>query len=427
MTPAAISNYNRSTGFFSYMSASLLCVYIYWSYIRGVNAKLMLVVILVSLVMQMISARHFVFHLSKYQFLFAAIIFLSSVGALYSSNASSGLRFVMQLCLAFAVYTLIVGSQDLLGVIFRVTCISGMVAVLAILLQVAFPDWMLQVSELLIKTDAYAMTRTLYSYNYYTGLSGFNCLAGFYAASMLGVFGILSLKETRIAKRLLFAAFAFISLFALIATQKRGVFLSAVIAFFFAMASYYLFKRNYRKILQFLLIILLVGTAVYIVMNQTEAGAVMLKRFHDSANFMSGRDDIYEALLSGIWQNPLLGHGTGSMYSVYDGAAHNIYLQILYDHGAIGLLLYVGFFLTPLIRGLSHIRAGRATARFYISVYIQVLFLCYGMTGNPLYDFCLFILYLLFVLMTESDISHGMKVYDATEKENCDSYLSQRC
>ena len=60
---------------------------------------------------------------------------------------------------------------------------------------------------------------------------------------------------------------------------------------------------------------------------------------------MNGRGTVWNNGLDLFWQNPILGIGAGSFSGTVGGgirmAAHNTYLEILVEHGAIGLTVFL--------------------------------------------------------------------------------------
>lgn len=113
-----------------------------------------------------------------------------------------------------------------------------------------------------------------------------------------------------------------------------------------------------------------------------------------------------------IWNNNKLdgiGMGTYSLYfdkfyhrtgnlEAYD--AHNIYIQMLADGGLIGASLIVMILMISLIRTLKVVRYIRLTDNrneiqlIYYSLYLQLWFIVYGLSGNPLYGASQFFIYI---------------------------------
>ncbi len=382
---------------FAEICAVLLTIYVHWSYIRVVNNKLLLMSIFAFAMFNFLLKHDRLVRWDPYHTVFIVLIIYCCIGTMYSRNMSAGARFLLQLVLAFGIYLITLDDLPFLKVALRWISISGVVSVAAILLQVVFPAQMLTICARLVKPEAYAMTEELYSYGYYSGLSGYNCIAGFHAAALMGICFVNGLKSKIILKRIVNYAIAAVSLFALVATQKRGVLVAAIIATFVTSVHYFWSRRSLKKLTRLFVIFCVIALLIYIVMTNTEPGLRMLERFTESKDISSGRFDKYQFVLSSIEDNYLFGYGTGSMRVGLGEDAHNVYLQILYDHGILGLMLYLVLFAIPLLSCLKKPRQVDTSGYMLISMFLQVLFLCYGLTGNPLYDFNLFVSYLLAV------------------------------
>ena len=127
--------------------------------------------------------------------------------------------------------------------------------------------------------------------------------------------------------------------------------------------------------------------------------------------------------------SPLIGQGLGTFneynydlgYRDYGGTmwtyeAHNIYYQILGELGIIGLLLIICTFIYAIILTIKLLRENNIRNnkkyRFllYISLYIQLLFLVYGLTGNTFYYWHQLYLYMIAISIINS-IMYNIK-YD---------------
>jgi O-antigen ligase len=99
----------------------------------------------------------------------------------------------------------------------------------------------------------------------------------------------------------------------------------------------------------------------------------------------NGRSKVWEYLISGIEQKPLLGHGIGQAqiavteYFVTIAQPHNDYLRITFDLGLLGLTLWV-FAFTRLAYNLQH---QNYLARSEMLMCFLVL-LCFAFSDNPI-------------------------------------------
>ncbi len=101
----------------------------------------------------------------------------------------------------------------------------------------------------------------------------------------------------------------------------------------------------------------------------------------------TGRTEIWDILGEHIAQHPLLGTGYGAYWtgisegspsydfvrrmSFYPASAHNGYLEVLNDLGALGLTLLIGYLATFVVQSLRLLRTERAQAALYLALFLQ--------------------------------------------------------
>lgn len=101
-------------------------------------------------------------------------------------------------------------------------------------------------------------------------------------------------------------------------------------------------------------------------------------------------------------QNPIFGIGWAQYrynYIKYSDV-HNIYIQLLCETGIVGTVIFVLAFLCSLVKGIKklltcvrlNITDERRELLFY-ALFVQLLFLMYGLVGNGLYDYYIFYFY----------------------------------
>ena len=153
----------------------------------------------------------------------------------------------------------------------------------------------------------------------------------------------------------------------------------------------------------------------------------VLERFIASDD--NGREELWASCIEMFKDSPLIGQGLGTFneynydlgYRDYGGTmwtyeAHNIYYQILGELGIIGLLLIICTFIYAIILTIKLLRENNIRNnkkyRFllYISLYIQLLFLVYGLTGNTFYYWHQLYLYMIALSIINS-IMYNIK-YD---------------
>lgn len=121
----------------------------------------------------------------------------------------------------------------------------------------------------------------------------------------------------------------------------------------------------------------------------------------------NGRTQFWNIGIFMFRQKPLLGWGMGSFveYNRIFGTgirqyAHNMYIQMLAETGIIGFSMYTVFFAYNLYLVIKRIKNGPPNDPFFLhilffSLFIQLGFLIYGMTGYPYYNLQQGVLYFI--------------------------------
>ena len=142
---------------------------------------------------------------------------------------------------------------------------------------------------------------------------------------------------------------------------------------------------------------------IFIAGQKIEIIANLLERFKDNDNLLTGRNVIYSNMLEQIGKNLILGSGTSSAGSILGVGGHNIYLTVLMENGIIGIIIFCAVIIGEYVSTVNNLslmlKYEKYDSTISFSLYIQTVFLIYGMSGNPLYDnyilcFYMFAIYL---------------------------------
>lgn len=197
-------------------------------------------------------------------------------------------------------------------------------------------------------------------------------------------------------------------LMALLFTGKRA---HIIFSFLAALYVYYVYKSDKPKG-RLMKMIFIVGTlvgAVFLVGQVFPGLLSFVDRFSSAAeqgDVSKGRFGRVALAMTWYQQNKLLGIGwDGFKYAYIDYInVHNIYAQLLCEVGILGSLVFFGLFILNLMHATIAFYRERKYFKKHndekgllltFSLFIQVFFLLYGVTGNPLYDFQMLIPYVL--------------------------------
>ena len=343
---------------------------------------------------------------NKALIIYFLIVLYTGIGYCYSDNPEDGLRQTLFLGIYTVFYWLAMQCSTFLNVMKKIICAFSLIGMISVFVQFAKPE--LVNIFLITVLRPWAYENIMWSYNVdgtYTGLTASVSMASFSMAIIffVAVQKILCAnktnstleKETSTILNYINCLVAFLALFGIILTSKRGIFIATIIAFLLSIVldkdikiqeieKRHIIAIGIGIVLSIIGIIYLVETNDYVI--------AFISRFTGN-NITTGRNVFYENAIRIFSQGSvgtlLIGYGTGSAYHINKTGLHNVYLQILFDHGLIGLALYGSFFIINIRNAIKK--------RYFFSMCLQIVFLIYCITGNPLYDYYFFIPYLLFV------------------------------
>lgn len=171
-----------------------------------------------------------------------------------------------------------------------------------------------------------------------------------------------------------------------------------LIAYYTVLRRMYPFRNQYKKEYQ-LVIDKIKSTSFKSVLSYMDKKQVF-------GDMSVGRVDVWLKAFSMFDNHSLVGIGWGQY--VNQGGwfwnIHNIYIQLLVETGIIGFIIYCGWFLFHLVRTWSIYSKMRVNPEDYtnidyclmnFSLAMQIFFILYGFTGNPLYDREMFVPYFI--------------------------------
>ena len=109
-------------------------------------------------------------------------------------------------------------------------------------------------------------------------------------------------------------------------------------------------------------------------------------------------------------QNPIIGKGIATSSNILGryNNGHNIYLQILSESGLIGIFVLMPVFIHDLGSSMkllnAKIRYGDDSFVVAVCLFLELLFLGWGFSGNPLYDVYPLVIYMLVAGIIRNEI-----------------------
>ena len=231
-----------------------------------------------------------------------------------------------------------------------------------------------------------------------TYFPGFTSQVGYTSYFLCMAFGALFCFRKMIFKRW-FLPLAILILFGLLLTGKRSPTVFLLVSILFLYFSESRERERLIRILQIFLITLVAFLVLFVLARFTNNPAI--NRIFESIQKIIlsrdvedvGRDQLWTQAITYFNDNKLWGIGWTNYRNIFilrHTHVHNIYLQLLCETGILGFLIFIGFFITNLRLTLRKIKRSLPDSNEYswlmLSLFIQLFFLLYGITGNPLYD-----------------------------------------
>lgn len=347
---------------------------------------------------------------SKQVILFILVAISSFIGLSYTTMPSEGLREAILFAFFSVMFCLSLTNSDFVRSFTKWIYIVSIIVVLSSILHFLAPLWFNAIMSQVMREDAYEQLMWSFTVDTtFAGLAAYTSNATFAAAIVFGnsFLNITNKSETPlIISKLLNIVLLVLSMFSIIICSKRGIFVATIVALIVLM--FYLYRgRNF--FLKFMGVAVLSSIVLIILYNTNEFVSAFLNRFVGD-DVMTGRDTIYETLMAGFGEsNFLIGRGTAATYELAAKGAHNIYIQILYDHG---ILLSIPYYIMLLYNYYIAFKN-----KCPLSIFVQTMFLVYGLSGNPLYSNMFMMIYIYHVLYATKmpELSNTTNEHQRTE------------
>lgn len=388
---------NKKKSAFNLLTIFLVCLvlYIFLSTVNYyINYFLIIILIALNFILGINTEK-----INKDSFVLMWLIFASicctSLFSRYSTNVENSIIFIFCLLLFLISYiNLTVRKNFWPEKALKIFFFFSAIFAAGTIVQIIFPDMIEAVKKFYVQKDKLSLSNLLVTldtmYGGYNGLVVQTGTNAFLLSIFIGVclFRILNLKSKFKYLVLIIVAYILLML-----TGKRTLLISSVISLIIVVTIFYKFNPKY-----IIAVLILLSTGIFMIFNYTNIADKIVEKFMlnegDGVN-LSGREELYEEMYSNFKKSPLIGVGIDSKVDG-DRDGHNIYLQVMSETGIFGVLILIVIlvrnflFTTRLLMRNSEFKN-----YFAFSLYIQIIFTMWGLTGNTLYDQFVLISYFL--------------------------------
>ena len=255
----------------------------------------------------------------------------------------------------------------------------------------------------------------LYQQGYITGFTPNYSMNAMYLAVTFGAYISIAFAKNFMAQK--YNIMALLSFSCVLFTGKRAHSIILIVAVLVLYLSIHC-DEPIKKWGKVLIILAISALAFSIAVQLIPQLLNVINRFietSEAGDIEMGRG-ITRSLAIELWlEHPLLGNGWDFFKYYYNDLTgifinvHCVYVQLLCEVGIIGTFIFIAFFVSSLVKAIYLLRKMtldkesdyyKHLAIIY-SVYIQVFFIIYCFTGNPLYDEPTLFTYLIGCSMSE--------------------------
>lgn len=241
-------------------------------------------------------------------------------------------------------------------------------------------------------------------------------------AFLLLFFCLINLKEKNIFLLLINIYTTILLITTLFTAPSRAAIMAFIIVFLMFFAIKYLHKYTFH-ILASLILISPIVTGLYVYLKHTSIGQSLneLSIQVTGKNFFSGRDRIWGEAVESVLQNSALwtGSGVNIEFKELGGYLHNLYIQVFYQSGIIGIIL-IGTLLLSIAFAVGKAKDVDTEFRILIGYFTAILFLQI-FEGHLIYKFeIISVLMWIIIAFLIRKSSHRVSNSKLLRKENKD-------
>lgn len=393
---------NTSISIYFKIYILLVLLYIFFSTVNFYLNFFLLVCMLLLNILTMKSLKI----LKKDYFVILFLLFLIccfiSLFSPYNVDMKNGIIFILCSIIFLLVYVRLTHlNEDWVTPFLKYLGFFLMIFAIGTLLQVFVPNFIDSIKKIYVQKDKIELSRNfITNQSLYSGYNGLVVQTGtnaFLMCIFIGycLYNLLLGKDNK--KYIFLTAFGFILL---LLTNKRTLLFSGAFSFLFVFLLYKRFNLKY-----IISVFVLSFIFVFVIFNYTSIGNRIVNKMNmGEDSILSGRDILYNKMYNNFKKSPIIGVGIDSKVDGRDG--HNIYLQVASETGVLGILILLIFLLRNLrITWVCLSKSNDHRELFALSLYVQMIFLIWGLTGNPLYDQFTLLTYFVFAALTNKCIN----------------------
>lgn len=340
---------------------------------------------------------------------------LSSIN---SVNKGASIKYIVYYFIALSISIYISENEYMIDIIFKWIKIFSLIFAVFTIMPLVFKSEYLNLTALFFSNESIEKIKYFLLQNRYPGIGGFLGNNGFLLATGLAIY-ISEIMNKKIILNLIYVLKILLIIIAILLTGSRTMALTIVISF---VICFFLKEKNsiisiIKKSMNIVILIALVVGIIIIL--YPEAINNLLFRFKDGDASIKSRLLLYgyaiqlfsNRFLLGCGINTFLGLTYVNPYMKENTYVHNVFLQLLAETGIVGtIMVLIPYFFTWIYTAFQISKEKEIKLRINLitSLFIQNMVLIYFLSGNPIYDYNILLIYFIAVairLAYKNDLS----------------------
>lgn len=328
--------------------------------------------------------------INKTSFLWIVFIIACVISLINSKSIVSSLEIISLITMAVIIKIL----YENVDIDWKDKCINimyffSLIHLVFTILQLILPTFIQSINSLILSPTNQAMNINLLNRGGYAGITGQTSLNAFY----ISIFILITVCRILLKKGNIIINFTllFLGILGLFLTAKRG-FLLFVISIMAIIYLYISFKDKKHTIINITILLMSILLINIVITKIPEAKAVFdkIEVLEDYGDLSNGRNFLWSGSMDLFKKSKIFGVGIGTVSTYLGDYTHNVYIQLLAETGIIGCISYAIALIGSLYITLKQLRNKKylKSKNYYyssISLCLQLLFILYSFTGNPLY------------------------------------------
>lgn len=385
----------------------IICSFPFISYLIG-SISAMLIFIIALIISSYLISHEKKMTFQKENFLWILCIVLMLVSIFYSMDKYLSLKFAINFSLMILIKIILENKYGWEKVAEKSIIIFSTIHVIATFIYQFNPDIIQGICRKILNANQLQVNFNAMRFGSNSGITGEPGYNAFLITAFIAIF--FSRYITGKKHKTINLICLLIGVFAIFLTGKRGLLIANIVAM--VVLVFILGFQNKSKIIMYIISFSLVAIIGYNILVKIPEANIVLERFQrniEAGDITNGRVELYEIMINNIKNKFFFGNGIKSTVILTGGNdGHNIYLQLFSELGIVGLVTFSFAFIISLFKSIkiaSIINKFKEKQNFVSqSIYIQIFFLIYGITGNPLFNISIFAFYIIMIAMNNSII-----------------------